>query len=60
MAKKEEKNKTGVSRREVIKTGLLATGAERYIRLLPTATIEPQLLRDSCEKIAFACAAAAG
>ena len=40
--------------------GLLATGAERYIRLLPAATIEPQLLRDSCEKIAFACAAAAG
>ena len=40
--------------------GLLVTGGDRFMRLLPSATIEPQLLRDSCEKIAAACAATAG
>ena len=38
--------------------GLLVTGTDRFIRLLPAATIEPQLLQESCEKIAYACTAA--
>ncbi len=38
--------------------GLLVTAGDRFIRLLPSATIEPQLLRESCEKIAAACATA--
>jgi len=38
--------------------GLLVTCGERFIRLLPAATIEPQLLQESCEKIARACALA--
>ena len=38
--------------------GLLVTTGDRFIRVLPAATIEPQLLRESCEKIAAACAAA--
>ena len=37
--------------------GLLVTCTERFIRLLPAATIEPRLLQESCEKIARACAA---
>lgn len=38
--------------------GLLVTSVDRFIRLLPAATIEPQLLQESCEKIARACALA--
>ncbi len=36
--------------------GLLVTAGDRFIRLLPSATIELQLLRESCERIAAACA----
>ena len=39
--------------------GLLVTSGDRFIRLLPPATIEPHLLREACEKIAAACATAA-
>ncbi len=39
--------------------GLHATSGERFIRLLPSATMEPQLLRECCGKIAAACAPAA-
>jgi acetylornithine/LysW-gamma-L-lysine aminotransferase len=35
--------------------GLVVTCFDRSIRLLPAATIEPQLLQDSCNKIAHAC-----
>lgn len=38
--------------------GLLVTCADRFIRLLPAATIEAALLQESCDKIARACAAA--
>ncbi len=37
--------------------GLLVTSAGRAIRLLPAATIDPQLLKGACEKIAIACGA---
>lgn len=35
--------------------GLLVTTSDRFIRLLPAATIEPRLLEESCETIARAC-----
>jgi len=36
--------------------GILATSGDRFVRLLPAATIEPALLREACEKVARACA----
>lgn len=47
-----------VSLDRIRRDGLLVTCAGRSIRLLPAATIDPQLLKESCEKIARACAAA--
>jgi acetylornithine/succinyldiaminopimelate/putrescine aminotransferase len=35
--------------------GVLVTGGERFIRLLPAATIEPSLLQEACATIAGAC-----
>jgi acetylornithine/succinyldiaminopimelate/putrescine aminotransferase len=39
----------------IAEAGILATGADRFIRLLPAATIEPRTLEDACGKIARAC-----
>jgi acetylornithine/succinyldiaminopimelate/putrescine aminotransferase len=35
---------------------VLVTSGDRFIRLLPAATIDPGLLEDACEKVARACA----
>jgi acetylornithine/LysW-gamma-L-lysine aminotransferase len=52
---KDRLDRTHVAIREA---GLLVMRTERFIRLLPAATIEPRLLQESCEKIAHACSAA--
>ena len=44
--------KTGDAIRDA---GMLVTSGDRFIRILPPATIEPRLLRESCEKIVSAC-----
>jgi acetylornithine/succinyldiaminopimelate/putrescine aminotransferase len=36
--------------------GFLVTRVDRSVRMLPAATIEPALLRESCDTIARACA----
>jgi acetylornithine/succinyldiaminopimelate/putrescine aminotransferase len=40
----------------ILEAGILANGADRFIRLLPAATIEPARLREACARIARACA----
>ena len=42
----------------VREAGILVTCADRFIRLLPAATIEADMLREACGKIARACARA--
>lgn len=46
------------ARAALARAGLLVTGADRSIRLLPAATIEEPLLREACGKVAQACLAA--
>lgn len=52
-----DKNRLERAHAAIRDAGLLVTCTERFIRLLPAATIEPRMLQESCEKIARACSA---